>query len=112
MTNNGKGACKTRLCPISLGLTLGITFGLCKMLFAWSAAIWGIGGGVVDLYASFYYGYGPSIMGGFVGGLWGLIIGFIFGAFIGFLYNYISCYCNAKSCCGKNTEGGGSSCCK
>ena len=92
---------KMKLCPFSFGLALGITAGLCKMIFAWSAAMWGYGAIVIDQYASLYYGYGPSLAGGIIGGLWGLIVGFIFGAVIAFIYNFILCHCKSKYCCQK-----------
>jgi len=99
---------KMKLCPFCFGLALGIISGLCKMTFAWVAAIWGYGGGMIEHYASFYYGYGPTILGGLVGGLWGLVIGFIFGAIFAFIYNFILCCCQSKYCCKKNNQG---SCC-
>ena len=96
---------KRSLCPVSLGLALGITNALFMLFFAWIAAMSGHGMEIIDQYGSFYLGYASSLVGGLIGAVWGLITGFITGALIGFFYNYILCYCKSKSCCGKPGEG-------
>lgn len=104
ITGSDKCGTTMKLCPVSFGLALGITSGLFLMFFAWAAAIWGVGGSVMDMYVSFYYGYGPTFLGGIIGGIWGLVVGFIFGAIIALLYDCIVCCCKSKSCCAKKDE--------
>ncbi len=99
-----KCGCKTFLCPVSLGLAVGITSGLGMMLFAWMAAYNGHGMAMMDQYATLYTGYGASFGGGVVGAIWGLMSGFICGAVIGLIYNCVHkmCMSRCESSCNKN----------
>lgn len=87
------------LCPVSLGIALGIVKGLFLMLLAWAAWLWAYGDVLVQLLSNMYVGYAPTFVGGFIGGLWGLLVGFIFGLIIGLIYDCCVCCCK----CGKSS---------
>ncbi len=95
------------ICPVSLGLAIGIACGLFMMAYAWIAAFWGYGTAMIEQYGAFYYGYAPTGMGGLIGGLWGLLEGFIFGAVIALFYDLFACCCrksNGSCKCGSSGD--------
>src|SRR3990167_9219460 len=91
MMNDMKSCRCLSLCPVSLGIAIGLTCGLFMIAYAWIAWIWGFGLVIIEQYAAFYVGYGASLWGGLIGGLWGFFIGFIFGALIALFYDLVAC---------------------
>jgi hypothetical protein len=90
------GGKKAKICPVSLGIAVGVTKGLYLMLLAWVAMFFGYGTAMVDHISSVYPSYVASFSGGLIGGLWGLICGFVFGFVVAFLYDWCVC-CRSKS---------------
>jgi hypothetical protein len=88
---------KKGLCPVTFGLSLGLTCALFMAVAAWAAMCCGYGKAMVDLYAPLFYGYDASFVGGLWGALWGFIKGFIFGFVLVAFYRLIKCCCG-KSC--------------
>ncbi len=96
----GKNGCTfATLSPFALGLALGVIKGVCLIVLAYAAWIFGFGMPMVEHVASYYHGYHASFVGGLVGGVYGLVGGFIFGYVYGFLYNFFM-----HRCCGKDSE--------
>ncbi|HEX4045051.1 MAG TPA: hypothetical protein VHZ76_05225 [Gammaproteobacteria bacterium] len=89
----------TKLCPVSFGFAWGLVCALFIAGFAWIATATGHGKAFVDLYATFYYGYEATFMGGAIGGLWGFLEGFLIGFFVALFYNFIMCCCKSRCCC-------------
>jgi len=94
---NGHGEC-CRLKVFSLGMAIGITTGLWMLLLGWLSWLMGWGHNIINIVEPLYRGYGPSFVGGLIGGLWGLVDGFFFGIIIAFIYNQcLKCgICRAK----------------
>jgi len=89
-----KGECTaTKICPFSLGLSIGVVTGLYMLLLAWVALFKGYGVDMVHQVASVYLGYAPTIVGGVIGGVWGLVDGFVFGFIVGWIYNFVHGRC-------------------
>ena len=81
-----------RLSVIGLGLGFGISWALGIFLMGVVAGLWGWGMGMVNLYSQVYVGYGPSFLGGLIGGVWGFVDFFIFGVVAAFVYNiFVKC---------------------
>ncbi len=74
----------------ALGLAIGIYWGLCCVLLGLSSTFLGFGTPLVELFASEYIGYKPTILGSLIGGLWGFVDGFIGGAVVAWLYNKLA----------------------
>ena len=73
----------------ALALSFGITWALSLLLLGWiSATGWGLD--AVDVLASFYIGYQPTLFGGIIGAIWGFVDGAVGGIVIGYLYNYFA----------------------
>lgn len=89
------GKCRSLLCPVSLGLAIGITM----MVLTFICLVW-----------MMYYGGAPSylimaIKGTdvtwkvcFVYALFGLLKGFVFGFIVALLYDLFASKCNAVCC--------------
>lgn len=90
------GCVKARLSVCALGLTFGVIKGLWLLLLAWAGWRFAYGSPMIEHIAHFYYGYGPSFLGGVIGGAWGFVSGFVFGAITAFIYNYFLCLCCKK----------------
>lgn len=76
-----------RLHTLSLALAMGVTFAVMILLFgliAWTTGLWA---GAVEVIATAYLGYAPSLPGSLIGALWGFVDGFVFAALIAWLYN-------------------------
>lgn len=86
--------CRTKLCPFSLGLGIGLTCGLA--IFLWS--LWLLYAGPTPMMAEYHISV-SSVWEGVVLALWGLLKGFIFGFFVALFYDLISCCCKSKWCC-------------
>jgi hypothetical protein len=71
---------------MKFALAWGITFGIYVMVLGWLAMSgWGIA--IVQTIASLYVGYGPSFVGGIIGGLYAFVDWTIGIAIVGWLYN-------------------------
>lgn len=67
-------------------LAWGISFGIYFMVLGWIAAFgWGVK--IVDVVSSLYVGYGPSFLGGIIGGVYAFIDWAIGIAIVGWIYN-------------------------
>ena len=79
--------------PARLGvLAFGLAFGgatAIAMLFLGIAAAFGWGASLVDLFASLYIGFAPTVGGTILGILWGFADGFIGGVILAALYNMV-----------------------
>lgn len=75
---------KLRVVP--LAVAVGVTWALGILLLGWTGSF-GWGTGIVDVMSSLYIGYGPSFVGGIIGGIWALVDGAICGAVIALIYN-------------------------
>jgi len=74
----------------SLGIAIGLVWGLTIMLATWWLLIMGASGKKISLLGAFYFGYTYSFIGGFVGLFWGFIDGFVCGFLIAWIYNLVS----------------------
>jgi hypothetical protein len=86
-----------KLCPFSLGVAFGVTEGLFMLGLAWAGWLGGYGLTLISSFGDVFSGFGPSFMGGLIGGGWGLLEGFIFGFIAGVIYDCCLCCCK-KSC--------------
>ena len=86
-----------KLNSVSLGLSIGILWGLSVFVMGLVAHFYVYGKPFVEALATLYLGYEPSIKGSIVGGITGLIYGFIVGFLIAWLYNRFSC--GTCGCC-------------
>jgi hypothetical protein len=78
--------------PLALGIAIGVLWATYAFL-AGIFAIFGWGTALVETLASFYIGYGPSIVGAIVGAIWALLDGFVAGVVIAWIYNFVAKYC-------------------
>ena len=89
---------KSKICPVALGLSLGIIWGMSVLLMGIMAHLYMFGKPFVAAVGALYIGYDPSIAGSIIGGLIGFVDAFIYGFLIAWIYNAI-CRCRDK--CGK-----------
>jgi len=87
---------KCKLCPVSLGLSLGLTWGLSVLIMGLVAHVYAYGKPFVAAVGALYIGYHPSISGSIIGGLIGFVDAFIGGAIIAWIYNAVSRCCEKK----------------
>lgn len=78
---------KPRLGVNSLGLALGVTYGLGMLFIGLLAALFGWWTEIITLAGKLYIGFEPTIPGSIIGGIYGFIDGYICGALIAWLYN-------------------------
>jgi hypothetical protein len=104
---NGKCGCgkKKGLCPISLGLALGITSGLA--IFLWS--IWVMYYGMPTMMADFHMPI-PTWSTSVMHALLGLVKGFVFGVVLALFYDLFAC-CFKSKCKPGQGCGCGCTCC-
>jgi len=79
----------TKLQPLALGVAFGVLWAF-YVVCAGIMAMFGWGAGLVSALASFYIGYGASIVGALIGGVWAFIDGFVAGAIIAWIYNIVA----------------------
>ena len=73
----------------SFSLSFGLAFGIYMLFLGWVSALgWGIRD--VSIISNLYIGYGPTFVGGIIGGVWGFVDGAICGYLISTFYNYFS----------------------
>ena len=90
----GKYGVNSRLCPVSFGLSLGITTALAVLI----CTLWMVYYGVPPAMAK-YVTEPITLTGGFVYTLLALFKGFIFGFFVALFYDFFISCCKSKSCC-------------
>ena len=89
----GKCGSKMRLCPVSLGVAVGITCGLAVFLWAVWVMMYGLPASMpANMQPSFNW---TAIS---VHALWAVLKGFLFGFFIALIYDLISCWCKGPCC--------------
>lgn len=89
---------KTKLCPLALGLSLGVLWGVSVLVMGLLAHYYMYGQPFVAAMGQLYLGYDPTITGSVIGGLIGFVDAFIGGALIGWLYNvFAGCHCCKKN---------------
>ncbi|NGX39198.1 MAG: hypothetical protein KR126chlam1_00521 [Chlamydiae bacterium] len=76
-----------KLSIMGLGLGIGIWWGICMVIVAWTS-IFGWGNRFVEAMESIYIGFDASFIGGIIGGIWGFFCGLIAGVLIAFFYNH------------------------
>lgn len=79
-----------KLCPKALGLSLGVMWGLSVLIMGLLAHHFMYGAHVVQAVGTLYIGYGPSLLGSFIGGLIGFANAFISGYLLAWFYNCFS----------------------
>ncbi|MBL6951081.1 MAG: bacteriophage holin [Alphaproteobacteria bacterium] len=72
---------------ISLGLAIGVTWGLFVFLLGIMATFFGWGAPLALILSSVYVGFTPTVAGTVAGAVWGFAEGFIAGCMIAWLYN-------------------------
>jgi len=75
--------------PNALGIAIGVLWAA-YVLFCGITAMFGWGIALVDVISSLYVGYGPSVLGAFIGAVWGFVDGYIAGVVIALLYNMLA----------------------
>lgn len=94
-----------KLCPVSLGFSIGVTFALGVLI--WS--FWAIYNGPTPMMVQYNIPV-PTAQDAWMNGLWALIKGFVLGFFIAVFYDLFSC---VFSCCRRTancTREGGCAC--
>lgn len=88
----------SRFSALSLGLAIGLVWGLGILITGLGAHFFPTwGGAFVTAMGSIYVGFKATVLGSLLGGLMGFIDGFIFGALVAWIYNCCINCCN-KSC--------------
>jgi hypothetical protein len=75
--------------PLALGIAIGVLWAV-YVFFAGLFAMFGWGTAMVEMMASFYVGYGPSIVGAIIGAIWAAVDGFVAGVVIAWIYNLVA----------------------
>lgn len=75
-----------RLSVHALGVALGAMWGI-SVLFFGIAAWFGWGVPLVQAMSSFYLGFGASLPGAVIGGIWAFVDGYIGGVIVAWVYN-------------------------
>jgi len=78
-----------KLQPVALGIAVGVVWAAYVFLAA-IFAMFGWGVAMVEMIASFYLGYGASILGAIVGAVWAFVDGLVCGAVIAWIYNMVA----------------------
>ena len=73
----------------SLGIAIGLIWGLGIMLLTWWLLFMGSPGSFISKLGVVYLGYSYSFVGGIIGFIWGFIDGFITGFLIAWIYNLV-----------------------
>ena len=87
-----------KLCPKALGLSFGVMWGLSVLIVGLLAHHFMYGAHFVETMGTLYIGYGPSVLGCFIGGLIGFVNAFIGGYILAWLYNCFSGCHHKKGC--------------
>jgi hypothetical protein len=76
-----------KLHAVKFGLAWGIFYAFFLLVIGLLTAYSNWGAQIAELYSSFFFGFGPSLVGALVGAVWGFVIGFVFGGVVAWLYN-------------------------
>jgi len=76
-----------KLHAAKFGVALGIVWAFCCVFLSFSTMLFNWGNAWVDLLASLYIGYAPTVIGALIGMVWGFIDAFIGGLVVAWLYN-------------------------
>lgn len=76
-----------KLHSIRFGLALGIIWALCALFLGLMATYVNWGNAMVEVIASLYIGYAPTVAGSFIGLVWAFFDAFIGGFLVAWLYN-------------------------
>lgn len=97
MKSGKDGECCMKLCPVSLGLAVGIVSFFAALIWTFYVMIYGLPPMMVAMHVPV-----PTLGRGFVHALFVLIKGFLFGFFVALFYDWIaSCIYN---CCKKSDK--------
>jgi hypothetical protein len=75
-----------KLQPLALGIAFGLVWAI-GIFLAGIFAMFNWGNAFVATIASFYLGYGASVVGALIGALWAIVDGFVAGYVIAWIYN-------------------------
>ena len=75
--------------PLALGIAIGVLWAIYVFVVG-ITAIYGWGDVLVEVLASLYIGYGPSLAGAIIGAIWAFVDGFIAGIVIAWVYNFVA----------------------
>ncbi len=76
-----------KLEAVKFGVAFGIIYAAIFFLYGLAAALFGVGGEMMDMIGKMYVGFGPSLPGALAGAVWGLGIGFFFFWLAALIYN-------------------------
>lgn len=82
-----------RISSVSLGLAMGIVWGVSIFLMGVVATYYTYGKPFVATMGALYLGYEPSLLGSAIGGVIGFVDAFIGGIILGWLYNLFAHCC-------------------
>ena len=72
----------------AVAVAAGTTWAIAILLAGWAAAI-GWGSQFVDVFKPYYIGYGPTFLGGIIGGVWAFFDKLIAGLIFALIYNKV-----------------------
>jgi hypothetical protein len=90
----GNCCVRKKLCPVSLGLAVGLVCGLGSLIWLF----WVIYNGPTAFMAAAHLPV-PTMQMGLLHAFWAFVKGLIFGFFVALFYDWISCCCKNKMCC-------------
>jgi hypothetical protein len=93
MSKNGKGC----VCPVSLGLAVGLT----SALFFLVCFGWMMNGGSSMMMSMMHMSMPTTWSVGVTHAFWAFVRGFFFGFFVALFYDYIVCRCGKFGCSSK-----------
>ena len=71
----------------ALAIGIGVPWALCVLAGGWLAQ-YGWATGFVQVFQTVYIGYGPSFIGGIIGGIEAFFDGAVAGIIVAYLYNW------------------------
>lgn len=95
-SNHGMEGKLKKLCPVSLGLAVGLVGFFAVLLWSLWVVIYGFTPAVMAMHLPI-----TTLSQGFVVALLALLKGFLFGFFVALLYDVISCCVKCKKSCEK-----------
>ena len=75
---------------ISLGLAVGVLWGIYTLMIGLTASFFGYGSELVGIIGTLYIGYNATVLGAFIGMIWGFVDGFVVGYLIEMLFSYFN----------------------
>jgi len=74
----------------ALAIAGGVAWGALILFVGLTSTFFSWGNGFVDVMASIYIGFAPTLLGSIIGTLWALVDGALIGALIAWVYNKVS----------------------